>query len=214
MSFCICSEEFHGIPTFFKVDTYLTISWRPPDQSCVTTGDHVTPQVCQTFFRGREPPVSQNYTKSPAVKRLFCKFRPPLSLHPLKLSWKSCRHVVVTRLPKLTSLCSRTSLEYVTRDTFLIKEYTSRENLAWYVSLTMLRIYSFHHKSKLTRNDNISIDYESRLLKEPFSHDCSSISSRTELNFTRCRTARNQWNVRRDPATALTPLPIYLFTET
>lgn len=206
-----------GSQHFFKVDTYLTISWRPPDQSCVTTGDHVTPQVCQTFFRKREPPVSQNYTKSPAVKRLFCKFRPPLSLHPLKLSWKSCRHVVVTRLPKLTSLCSRTSLEYVTRDTFLIKEYTSRGNLARYVSLTMLRIHSFDHKSKLTRNHSISIllsimkiDYR----KNFFFHDCSSISSRTEFSFTRCRSARNQWNVRRDSATAFTPLPIYLFTET
>lgn len=26
-----------------------------PDQDCVTAGDHVTPQVCQTFFRKREP---------------------------------------------------------------------------------------------------------------------------------------------------------------
>lgn len=48
---------------------------------CVTAGDHVTPQVCQTFFRKRERPVSQNYTKSPAVKRPFSKFpSPPRSL--------------------------------------------------------------------------------------------------------------------------------------
>ena len=58
---------------------------------CVTAGDHVTPQVCQTFFRKRERPVSQNYTKSPAVKRPFSKFPSPprLSLsrfNHLKLS--------------------------------------------------------------------------------------------------------------------------------
>lgn len=78
---------------------------------CVTAGDHVTPQVCQTFFRKRERPVSQNYTKSPAVKRPFSKFPSPprLSLSLASTILNSLEVEVLLR----TRRCYATTETYV-----------------------------------------------------------------------------------------------------
>lgn len=61
-------------------------SFSPCSRNRVATGNHVTPQVCQTFFRHRECLPVRNYTKFPAVKR------PPASCKSLSPS--SCRNTL------------------------------------------------------------------------------------------------------------------------